>query len=70
MRGGEYQAWAFVGSGVKTDQFQSIQEAITWASEYGEWVVFERIGHGWRAVRHGGDRGHVAATAVPGSAAD
>ena len=70
MRGGEYQAWAFVGSGVKTDQFQSIQEAITWASEYGEWVVFERISHGWRAVRHGGERGKAAASAVPGSAAD
>lgn len=70
MRGGKYQAWAFVGSGVKTDQFQTVAEAITWASEYGEWVVFERIGHGWRAVRHGGERGAAAASVAHGSAAD
>ncbi len=61
---GAFEGWAFVGAGIKTRQFQSLQEAVTWAGEFGEWVVLERAPRGWRPVRHGGARGRVVAGLV------
>lgn len=64
-QGGSFQAWGFVGPGVKVEHFQSLQEAITWASQHGEWVVYERATMGWRPVRHGGERGRIVAEHLP-----
>lgn len=64
MRAGSFQAWGFVGSGVKVEGFQSLQEAVMWASQHGEWVVYERATMGWRPVRHGGERGRIVAGAM------
>jgi len=64
VRMGEFEAWAFVGSGVKTERFPTVQEAVTWASQHAEWVVYERATMGWRAVRHGGARGRIVAGAL------
>lgn len=63
--GAGFQAWGFVGSGVKVEGFQSLQEAVMWASQHGEWVVYERATMGWRPVRHGGERGRIVAEALP-----
>ena len=63
VRGGQFEVWAFVGSGVKTERFQTVQEAVTWAGQYGEWVVYEKATMGWRAIRHSGERGKMAAGA-------
>lgn len=60
---GEFEAWGFVGSGVKTARFPTVQEAVTWAGQFGEWVVYEKATMGWRPVRFSGERGMIAAGA-------
>jgi len=60
----EFDAWAFVGAGIKTQRFGTMQEAVTWASGYNEWVIYERATKGWRPVQHGGERGRIVAGAL------
>jgi hypothetical protein len=69
MRGDAFEVWGFVGTGIKTSRFSSIQEARTWAGQFTEWVIYERARPGWRAVQHNGERGLAAATGMSEGAA-
>lgn len=60
----KYEAWGFQGAGTKTRQFPTLDEARLWAGQYTEYVIYERVKHGWTAIEHRGKRGEIVAGAM------